>query len=80
VANPLALTPDQCRRAREVLGCSKKRLAGLTGMREETITNFETRRSSATLGTMLTLRRVLQEAGVEFEAEGGVRLRERQVS
>ena len=76
-ASHATLTPDRCRRARELLGWSQERLAGEAGLDRTTPGYFERGRptSAATVGLIA---RALEAGGVEFLPEGDVRLRERQ--
>ena len=70
------LTPEQCRRAREVLGWQQWRLAEEARISLQTVGLFERGARRASAGTVATLVRVLEAAGVEF-IPGGVRLRNR---
>lgn len=60
------MTPEQCRAARKLLGWSRERLEGESGICAATIMAFELQKRSTWPLTVTTLQRVLQTAGVEF--------------
>lgn len=74
------LTPAQCRAARGLLNWSQPDLAKATGLRRETIANFERGAHTPQARNLTALREALEAAGVEFQPETktkgpGVRLR-----
>lgn len=77
LVEPLTPTPYQCRRARDLLGWTQKRLAGEAELTSRTLGNFErdTPRTWSTTAGLIT--RALAAAGIEFLADGTVRLGER---
>ena len=85
VAERHALTPDQAKAARNLLGWSRERLAAMSGATRTTVSNYErhgrlTRAADGRLGVdqLAALRMVLEAAGIVFTEEGeagsGVRL------
>src|SRR3954452_15581012 len=79
MASPLlALTPEQCRRARELLGWNMLDLAEASGVRMVALMKLEEGRKPPAASKVEKVRRAFEEAGVEFLPEGGVRLRDRQ--
>jgi transcriptional regulator with XRE-family HTH domain len=76
----MALTPDQCREARQLLGWTRERLARASRFPLATLQKFETG-GRALKQTVEDIQRTLEIAGVEFIAESGgtsVRLRKPQ--
>jgi transcriptional regulator with XRE-family HTH domain len=73
------MTPDQCRRARELLGWSEREFVQRVGRSLQTIRYFEAGRGTPQPATVQALRNALEAAGVEFIDGGasGVRLRPR---
>lgn len=69
-----ALMPEQCRDARRLLGWSRERLAGETGLNTATVGNFERGTRPTSSATVGLIRRALEAVGVEFLADGAVRL------
>lgn len=72
---PLALSAEQCRGARRLLGWSLNRLSREAGISDTTIREFELANRGAKEGTISVIARALESAGVEL-VPGGVRLRE----
>lgn len=75
--DPPGLTPEQCRRAREMLGWTQEQLGGEAGLTPRTIGRFECGTRRTWTSTAGLIARALATAGVEFLPDGGVRLRER---
>jgi transcriptional regulator with XRE-family HTH domain len=77
------MNPAQCRAARALLKWTQEDLANKSGASPVTIRNFENERSSAQKGTLLLIRKTLEDAGVEFISENGggagVRLRKSEI-
>jgi hypothetical protein len=70
------LTGAQVKAARALLGWSITKLEGSTGVCSLIIANFEAAKGRPSVLQRTVLRRVLAAAGVEFEDDGQVRLRE----
>lgn len=60
------MTPSQCRAALKLLGWSRERLEGESGISVDTIMRFELQKRTAMPPTVDALRRALVAAGVEF--------------
>src|SRR5215212_2690133 len=75
---PPPITPEQCRRARELLGWNMLDLAEASGVRMVALMRLEEGRKPPAASRVEKVRRAFEEAGVEFLPEDGVRLRERQ--
>jgi transcriptional regulator with XRE-family HTH domain len=72
----MTLTGAQVRAARTLLGWPQHRLATELGISLSEFASFEAGKSQLTVLQTSVLKRVLDRAGVEFEDDGGVRLRE----
>ena len=72
----MEMSRDQCRAGRALLRWSQPRLAEEANVGYSTIVNFElgTRRN-VTPEKVLAIRHALELAGVEFDGNGGVKLR-----
>jgi DNA-binding XRE family transcriptional regulator len=71
------MLPEQVRAARALLGWSRATLAARAGISTTALNNIENEKADPKLSTMISLRRVVEAAGVEVRADGSVRLRER---
>ncbi|HLW92053.1 MAG TPA: transcriptional regulator [Roseiarcus sp.] len=60
------ITGDQVKVARKLLGWSQDRLAGVVGVGSTTILTFEKGRRQMSTLDLTVMRRVLEDAGVEF--------------
>lgn len=73
------ITPAQCRGARGLLGLTQPELSSKADLGLSTIVDFEKSRRQVSLHAILTIRKALESAGVEFIDENGggpgVRLR-----
>jgi transcriptional regulator with XRE-family HTH domain len=73
------ISPERCRAARLLLGWSRDKLAGVSGISASSIARLETGTGRLHISIPSTIQRVLENAGVEFIVEGGggrgVRLR-----
>jgi ribosome-binding protein aMBF1 (putative translation factor) len=69
--------PEQCRKARALLGWDEWTLAHRAGLSEQTVRNFEAGSRRPHPRTRVVIRAALEAAGVEFiaENEGGVGVR-----
>ena len=72
-----SVTPAQCRAARAYIRWGQDRLAERSEVAVSTIRNFEAEKSEPQRSTLAALQRALEDAGIEFLPDGGVRLRER---
>jgi transcriptional regulator with XRE-family HTH domain len=65
----MSISPDQVKTARRLLGWSVPVLAGKSGLSVATISNFEkgTRRPSVL--NVTTIRKIFEDAGIEFGVE-----------
>jgi transcriptional regulator with XRE-family HTH domain len=73
---PMNLTGAQCKAARTLLNWTQPRIAGELGISVSQVASFEAGKSQLSVLQTSVLRRVLERAGVEFEDDGRVRLRE----
>jgi DNA-binding XRE family transcriptional regulator len=75
----MVITGEKVRAARRLLGWSRSELAGHSGVSSTTIGNFETGRRKASVLDLSVVRRALEAAGIEFNADNsgapGVRIR-----
>jgi transcriptional regulator with XRE-family HTH domain len=65
------ITPDQCRSARGLLNMTQRELATKSGVSLGTIINFETGERQTIRAVMESIRKALEDAGVEFIPENG---------
>jgi transcriptional regulator with XRE-family HTH domain len=80
-ASRISMNSQQCRAARGLLQWSQRQLADASGVGLSTVAEFEIDRREPRDGNLTTIRRALEDAGVEFipakSGKGvGVRLRE----
>ncbi len=68
------ITPEQCRRAREVLDWTPFDLAGRADVGIAVVLRFEDGQGKPVVSRIAALRRAFGEAGVVFLPDGGVRL------
>ena len=71
---PPTITPEQCRRAREVLDWTPFDLAVQADGRIAGVLRFEAGQGSPMASRIAALRRAFEDAGVAFLADGSVRL------
>jgi len=71
------MTPAQCRAARGLLGWTQQALSDAADVGVVTVRQFEAGASEPRRATLAALRRALEDAGVEFDGESGVRLRDK---
>jgi DNA-binding XRE family transcriptional regulator len=71
----MEISPAQCRAARALLNWTQEMLATRAGAALKTVRDFETERRKPLNVARTTVRRALEEAGVEFFEDGGLRLR-----
>jgi len=69
------ITPRQIRAARGLLGWDATELGGRAGIHRQTITNIECGRTQPHADSINRIRQTLSDAGVEFLANQGVRLK-----
>ena len=70
------LTPAICRAARGLLGWTQDTLAHKANVGLSTVRNFEAGRSTPIANNLAAMQKAMDDAGVEFTADGGVRLRD----
>lgn len=70
------MTPAQCRAARGLIGWSQQKLSESAEVGVVTVRQFEAGASEPRRATLSALRRALEAAGVEFDGDSGVRLRD----
>jgi predicted transcriptional regulator len=68
------ITPEQCRRAREVLDWTPFDLAVQADVTMTAVLHFENGRGKPVASRIAALRRAFEGAGVAFLADGSVRL------
>jgi transcriptional regulator with XRE-family HTH domain len=77
--NPAPLTPEQCLRARKLLGWTRVRLAGLAGCSDSAVRTFEAGQNISHGSTRQAIRAALEAVGIIFMEEDergpGVQLR-----
>lgn len=66
-----AITPEQSRGARAMLGMSREDLAKRAGIAERTLIDFERGAREPLRNNLAAIRQALEEAGIEFIAENG---------
>jgi transcriptional regulator with XRE-family HTH domain len=71
----MTLTAQQVKAARELLGWTRAKLSAESGVGVATIVIFENGLHPPQAGTVATLKRALEAAGLEFTNEGEPRLR-----
>jgi transcriptional regulator with XRE-family HTH domain len=73
----MAITGGQVAAARKLLGWSQETLAAETGVSRATIAKFEQGKQTPPMLDLSVVRRMLSDAGIEFddEEQAGVRLR-----
>lgn len=69
-----SLTPMQIKTARTLLDWHQVDLAERTGLSKVTISLIERRRCSPRVDTMAKIEAAFEEAGIEFQADGAIRL------
>ncbi len=69
----MIVTPEQCKAARALLGWTQDDLAKISHVSVGTIKNFEAGRRATNYSSMQTLRLALENAGIEFLGQDGVR-------
>jgi transcriptional regulator with XRE-family HTH domain len=74
------ITPEQCRGARAMLGWSREELAGRSKVANATLADFEAGKRSPYNRTLVDVQRALEEGGVDFLPDNGVRLRPRRTT
>jgi transcriptional regulator with XRE-family HTH domain len=72
----MILTGAQLKAARTLLGWTQQRIAGELGISVSQIVSFEAGKSQLSVLQTSVLRRVREAAGIEFEDDGRVKLRE----
>ena len=68
-------SPAQCRAARAMLDVSQEWLAKRSGLSKRALANFEGGKTKPIPNNLAAIRQALEQAGVEFTGDGGVRLR-----
>jgi transcriptional regulator with XRE-family HTH domain len=69
------ITPIQSKMARVALGWGTRELAAAAGVGASTVMRFETGKVNPNRATLAAIRRALEDAGVEFLDDDGLRLR-----
>lgn len=72
-----ALTVEQCRGARAMLGWSQDELAKAANVARQTVADFERGARIPIANNLISIGRALEGAGIEFLPENGIRLRAR---
>lgn len=72
-----ALTVEQCRGARAMLGWSQEELARAANVARQTVADFERGARMPIANNLVSIRRTLEGAGIEFLPENGIRYRAR---
>ncbi|WP_352725438.1 helix-turn-helix domain-containing protein [Mesorhizobium sp. M0500] len=72
-----ALTVEQCRGARAMLGWSQEQLAEAATVARQTIADFERGARIPIANNLTSIRHALEGAGIEFLSENGIRYRAR---
>lgn len=72
----IIISPAQCRAARSLLAIDQATLSQSSGVSSETISAFENERKEAQSRTVQKLRRALEQAGVKFTDDDGVKRRD----
>ena len=68
-------TARQCRAARALLDVSRDWLAKRSGVSKRAVANFEAGKTIPIPNNLAAIRQALEEAGVEFLPDDGVKLR-----
>lgn len=68
------ISPAQCRSARALLGWSLSKLAAAASVTENDIDDFEVERRPADGSTVAAIERAFTAVGVNFSADGDIRL------
>jgi transcriptional regulator with XRE-family HTH domain len=72
----MSLSPAQLKEARRLLGWPLSMVGGKSGLSTTTISHFENDKRRPSLSNVCTIRKALEDAGVEFNGSGvDVRLR-----
>ena len=71
----MEISPAQCRAARALLGWNQEKLAVKTGVALKTIRGFESRRRKPLGVTRAAIKQALEQAGIEFLNDDGLRLK-----
>ena len=71
----MEISPAQCRAARALLGWNQDKLAAKVGVAVKTIRSFESGRRKPLGITRAAIRQALEQAGIEFLSDDGLRLK-----
>ena len=71
----MEISPAQCRAARALLGWNQDKLAFRVGVAVKTIRSFETGRRKPLGITRAAIKQALEQAGIEFLSNDGLRLK-----
>jgi transcriptional regulator with XRE-family HTH domain len=71
------ITPEQCRGARAMLGWSREQLAERSKVANATLADFEAGKRTPYNRTLADVQRALEEEGINFLPDNGLRLRPR---